>query len=132
MSTSSTMPQVTEQPGARPGAQNDTGAADVEKLHLENDLLTSEVRELRIRLSRTDAELRRAREGLPPLDPAPAHVPAAAVPMALSAEEQAQRDREAQALADIEWLVRRMNESPVGRGLRKWAGWRTLVERYGA
>lgn len=83
-------------------------------LHMENDLLTHENRILRARLEGSfDYE---APEATQPTQ---------------SADFGVEQERFRRAYYDLRWLIRRLNSSPLGFVLRRWEGFRVLVERYG-
>lgn len=87
------------------------GLAD---LQMENDLLMHENRLLRARLeSQEPEEIRRD----------------AAIQTKQRSDVRNERFR--QAYYDMRWFVRRLNGSPIGFALRRWEGFRVLVQRYG-
>jgi hypothetical protein len=80
--------------------------SDAHALAMENELLRHEVRHLRARLN----------SGF-----------AAAV---IDPETSPRAARNERAHEDLVWLLRRLDSSPAGFGLRRMAGFRTLLERY--
>lgn len=79
-------------------------------LQMENNLLTHEVRLLRAQLAAAKKwRKNREREDL----------------------EQGSSPEQKQAFEDLRYLVDRLNGSSLGPVLRRRAGFRTLVERYG-
>lgn len=87
------------------------GIAD---LRMENDLLAQENRILRARLA-----------GSPQEDVAEEAVTTD------HREPSPDDERFRQAFYDLRWFVQRLNGSPLGFVLRRWGGFRTLVDRYG-
>ena len=92
---------------------------DLASLQMENELLMHEVRYLRARVTsaeRQAAQASRAQQAAPkPESPAR--------PVAV---EETHR----QAEDDLRWLLRRLDESPLGLLLRRKQGFRTLLSRY--
>lgn len=89
-------------------------APGIEDLRMENDLLAQENRILHARLAGlTDDAF--VDEHAPAERPAP------------SPEEEQYR----QAFYDLRWFIQRLNGSPFGLVLRRWGGFRVLVDRYG-
>ena len=98
-----------------------TGPDQITHLTLENDLLTDEVRRLRAELA--EATRRRASERAA----AAAGHDGAGPDLAVG-----QQGRQAQALEDITWFVKRLDGSPLGVVLRRTKGFRVLMDRYGS
>jgi hypothetical protein len=94
---------------------HESSARDHVTLQMENELLALEVRYLRARLKSMEHEV--------------------AGGTRLSPSELQQRFTELSAehrrvLGDMRWMLRRLNESPIGPMLRRMGGFRALLERY--
>ena len=98
------------------------------RLVLENDLLTNEVGRLRSELDEARRAAKRHETSLKRLQ---ADIAVGEL-KTMDPEELRIRLLEAQALDDIHWLVKRLDTSVLGSLLRTRAGFRLLVERYGA
>lgn len=96
------------------------GQDEASRLAMENELLRYEVRHLRSLVQEAKGE-RTGRKGGKRKDE-----PAVASPL----PESGMSIRNQQAYDDLVWLLTRLNSSPVGAGLRRVKGFRTLVERY--
>lgn len=83
-------------------------------LHMENELLAHENRLLRARLDAAGA------------------VGVVTDEYGNESITQAELQRLRKAENDLRWFLTRLDQSPVGPVLRRWAGFRTLCERYRA
>jgi hypothetical protein len=105
---------------------------------MENELLRYEVRFLKGRLSAATGEFppgpdeiaaarreaaKKSKQDSPGPGPGPGPAPGPGPGAAIARRNE-------QAYDDIVWLVGRLDSSPVGVLLRRWAGFRTLRERY--
>jgi hypothetical protein len=124
--------------GMKPVHESDV--SDVASLRMENDLLIQEVRHLRGRvaaaeraLKNHDARIQAAvKVAVREANAKTATARANARKARMARREAAERARTyRQADRDMRRLVRRLNTSPLGPLLRRRAGFRTLVDRYG-
>jgi hypothetical protein len=117
---------------------------DLASLQMENELLMHEIRYLRARVTsaeRAVANASSAQRAAPkPAKPAnptpvaaedrPKPAKAAASKPEGPAEPVAVEGKHRQAEEDLRWLLRRLDESPLGLLLRRKQGFRTLLSRY--
>lgn len=97
-------------------------APGIAELQMENDLLVHENRVLRARL---DGEVGTEEPG------GPQGAPNGRTSSRTDRSDDRDRERLERAYYDLRWLVRRLNRSPLGIILRRWKGFRKLVDRYG-
>jgi len=91
-------------------------------LLMENELLRYEVTHLRARVEAAEAGQRNPKGTKGKGKPGPKSGPRAD-------DEIARRNQ--QAYDDVRWLVRRLDSTPLSPALRRFAGFRTMCERYG-
>jgi hypothetical protein len=114
-----------------PSSDSDLDAdGQIQALRLENDLLTGEL--LRLRLAggarSTSSDLA---EQAPVTSATGASLDAAPALMSPVAPPESPVGDAQQVLTDLRWLLARLSESPLGVVLRRRAGFRALIERYG-
>jgi hypothetical protein len=114
---------------------------DLASLQMENELLMHEIRYLRARVTsaeRAVADASSAQGAAPkPANPAPVAAEARPKPAKAAASKPesgaapvAVEEAHRQTEADLRWLLRRLDESPLGPLLRRKQGFRTLLSRY--
>ena len=111
---------------------------DLASLQMENELLMHEIRYLRARVTSAERQAAQGSSAQPaapkPVKPAqpakPGPIAAAASKPESPAEPVAGKGTHRQAEEDLRWLLRRLDESPLGLLLRRKQGFRTLLSRY--
>ena len=99
---------------------NPTRPTELTGALMENELLRYEVRHLKSKLSEATGEF----------PPGPEEIKAARKDKPQGSGGPAFAKRNQQAYDDMVWLIGRLDSSPAGLMLRRWAGFRTLRARY--